>query len=152
MQTKNDKSVELILANQLGFEKIAVACSASFAQLYGFPQDRIEDLKTMVGEAFSNAMQHGNMGRPDAKVKVSLQCKNNALVVRVIDEGVGIDTVPPVPVIDEIIEQEKLITGFGLFLIRQLADEVEFKKMTDKGHMVKMAINMKEQVENAEQE
>jgi len=57
-----------------------------------------------------------------------------------------------VPVIDDIIEQEKLITGFRLFLIRQLADEVEFKKMTDQGHMVKMAINMKEQVENAEQE
>lgn len=152
MTTNNDKSVEIILANQLGFEKIAVACSASFAQLFGFPQARVEDLKTMVGEAFSNAMQHGNQGRADAKVKVSLQCKNNALVVRVMDEGIGIDTIPPVPVIDEIIEQEKLITGFGLFLIRQLADEVEFKKMTDKGHMVKMAINMKERVKNAEQE
>jgi anti-sigma regulatory factor (Ser/Thr protein kinase) len=152
MITNNNGSVEIILANQLGFEKVAVACSATFAQLYGFPQERIEDLKTMVGEAFSNAMQHGNQGRADAKVKVSLVCKNNALVVRVMDEGIGIDTVPPVPVIDDIIEQEKLITGFGLFLIRQLADEVEFKKMTDKGHMVKMAINMKEQVENAEQE
>ena len=152
MITNSDGSVEIILANQLGFEKIAVACSASFAQLFGFPQARIEDLKTMVGEAFSNAMQHGNMGRPDAKVKVSLECNDKALVVRVLDEGGGIDTVPPVPVIDEIIKQEKLITGFGLFLIRQLADEVEFRKMTDKGHMVKMAINMEEQVEDAEQE
>ena len=142
----NNRSVELILANQLGFEKVAVACSASFAQLFGFPQHRIEDLKTMVGEAFSNAMQHGNQGRSDAKVKVSLKCDNDSLVVRVMDEGGGIDVVPPVPVIDEVIKQEKLITGFGLFLIRQLADEVEFKQMTDKGHMVKMAINMKEQV------
>jgi len=152
MVTNNNGSVEIILANQLGFEKIAVACSATFAQLHGFPRERIEDLKTMVGEAFSNAMQHGNQGRTDAKVRISLECKNNALIVRVLDEGAGIDTVPPVPVIDDIIEQEKLITGFGLFLIRQLADEVEFKKMTDQGHMVKMAINMKEQVENAEQE
>ena len=145
MHTNNDGSVEIILANQLGFEKVAVACSASFAQLFGLPQNRIEDLKTVVGEAFSNAMQHGNKGRSDAKVKISLQCKDDAVIVRVIDEGGGIKTVPPVPVIDEIIEQKKLITGFGLFLIRRLADEVEFKEMTDSGHMVKMTINMKEQ-------
>lgn len=152
MHTNNNRSVEVILANQLGFEKVAVACSASFAQLFGFPQERIEDLKTMVGEAFSNAMQHGNKGRSDAKVKISLQCEDETMVVRVVDEGGGIDRVPPVPDIQEIIRQEKVITGFGLFLIRQLADEVEFKKMTDQGHMVKMIISMKEQVENAEQE
>jgi len=152
MITNNNGSVEIILANQLGFEKVAVACSASFAQLYSFPQDRIEDLKTMVGEAFSNAMQHGNKGRPDAKVKVSLECDNHALVVRVTDEGIGLETVPPVPVIDEIIEQERVITGFGLFLMKGLADEVEFRELKDKGHVVKMTINMKERVKNAEQE
>ena len=146
MITDNDKSVEIILANQLGFEKVAVACSASFAQLFGFPNNRIEDLKTVVGEAFSNAMQHGNLGRSDAKVKVSLECDNGALVVRVMDEGVGLESVPPEPDIDEIIEQEKVITGFGLFLMRQLADEVEFLEIKDKGHVVKMTINMKERV------
>jgi len=152
MINNNDRSVEIILANQLGFEKVAVACSASFAQLFGFPQDRIEDLKTMVGEAFSNAMQHGNKGRSDAKVKVSLQCKDEALIVRVKDEGVGLETVPPVPDIDEIIAQERVITGFGLFLMKGLADEVEFRETRDKGHVVKMTINMKERVKNAEQE
>jgi anti-sigma regulatory factor (Ser/Thr protein kinase) len=146
MTTNNNGSVEIILANQLGFEKVAVACSASFAQLFGFPDDRIEDLKTMVGEAFSNAMQHGNMGRADAKVKVSLECDKGALVVRVMDEGVGLESDPPEPDIDEIIEQEKVITGFGLFLMRQLADEVEFLEIKDKGHVVKMTINMKERV------
>jgi anti-sigma regulatory factor (Ser/Thr protein kinase) len=146
MITNNDRSVEIILANQLGFEKVAVACSASFAQLFDFPQERIEDLKTMVGEAFSNAMQHGNKGRPDAKVKISLECDKDALVVQVTDEGVGIETVPPVPVIDDLIKQEKVITGFGLFLMRQLADNVEFRETGDKGHVVKMTINMKERV------
>jgi serine/threonine-protein kinase RsbW len=149
MNTNNERSVEIILANQLGFEKVAVACSASFAKLFGFPQDRIEDLKTMVGEAFSNAMQHGNLGRADAKVKVSLECNDKSLVVRVMDEGGGLKTVPPVPVIDEIIEQERVITGFGLFLMKGLADEVEFMELADKGHVVKMTINMEERVENA---
>ena len=110
-----ERTVEVILSNQIGYERVAMACSASFAKMYGCPPERIEDLKTVVAEAALNAMQHGNQGRADAKVKVSLQCKNNALVVRVMDEGIGIDTVPPVPVIDEIIEQEKLIVIAGPF-------------------------------------
>ena len=152
MITNNDRAVEITLANQIGYERVAMACSASFAQLFGFPQDRIEDLKTVVGEASVNAMQHGNKGRSDAKVTVSLKCVDNTLTIQVRDEGGGIEEFPPKPDIDKIIREDKLITGFGLFLIKQLTDQVEFNKMADAGHMVKMTINMKERVKNAEQE
>ncbi len=146
LTTFNNRSVEITLANQIGYERVAMACSASFAQLFGFPNDRIEDLKTVVGEASVNAMQHGNKGRSDAKVKVSLKCDDNTMTVSVRDEGGGIKEFPPAPDIEKIIEENKLITGFGLFLIRELADQVEFNKMADEGHMVKMTINMKAQV------
>jgi len=147
MITNSDnRSVEITLANQIGYERVAMACSASFAQLFGFPPARIEDLKTMVGEASVNAMQHGNKGRSDAKVRVLLKCDNDAMIVQVLDEGKGIKKFPPNPDIEKIIEEDKLITGFGLFLIKELADQVEFNKMADEGHMVKMTINMKAQV------
>ena len=32
--------------------------------------------------------------------------------------------------------------GFGLFLIKQLADQVEFNQGADGGHVIKMAIKM----------
>ena len=147
MITNSDnRSVEITLANQIGYERVAMACSASFAQLFGFPPARIEDLKTVVGEASVNAMQHGNKGRSDAKVRVLLKCDNDAMIVQVLDEGKGIKKFPPNPDIEKIIEEDKLITGFGLFLIKELADQVEFNKMADEGHMVKMTINMKAQV------
>jgi len=41
-----------------------------------------------------------------------------------------------------IIEKLDPPTGFGTFLIKQLADEVEFNEMTDGGHMVKMVIRL----------
>ena len=152
MITNNDRSVEITLANQIGYERVAMACSASFAQLFGFPKDRIEDLKTVVGEASVNAMQHGNQGRSDAKVRVSLKCDDNTITVQVLDEGGGIDAFPPMPDIEKIINEEKLITGFGLFLMRKLTDQVEFSKLANDGHVVKMTINMKEQGNDAEQE
>ena len=119
-----------------------MACSASFAQMMGLPPERIEDLKTMVSEAAINAMQHGNKGRSDARVTVSMNCQNNILNVSVMDEGDGIKEFPPKPDIEKIIEDLESPVGFGLFLINQLADQVEFNEVTDGGHVVKMAIKM----------
>ena len=55
----NERTIEVILPNQIGYERIAMASSASFAKLLGFSPARIEDLKTVVAEAAVNAMQHG---------------------------------------------------------------------------------------------
>ena len=136
------RTIEVSLANKLGYERVAMACSASFAQMMGLPPERIEDLKTMVSEAAINAMQHGNKGRPDARVTVSMNCQDNILNVAVMDEGDGIKEFPPKPDIEKIIEDLESPVGFGLFLINQLADQVEFNEVTDGGHVVKMAIKM----------
>jgi len=139
----NDQPVQVILSNQMGYERIAMACSATFAQMFGFTQNRIEDLKTIVAEATINAMEHGNKGRPDAKVAIFIHSEDDAIYVTVIDEGDGIYEFPPNPDIDRIINSLDPPIGFGLFLIKQLADHVEFNKMKDGGHMVKMAVKMK---------
>jgi serine/threonine-protein kinase RsbW len=139
----DDSMVKITLANQIGYERIAMACSASFAEMLGFPKDRIEDLKTIVAEASMNAMQHGNKGRADAKVIVSLSCQDDTIRVWVLDEGNGIKEKPPKPDIDKIIEENDTLCGFGLFLIEQLADQVVFKESEGKGHVVEMALKMK---------
>jgi serine/threonine-protein kinase RsbW len=135
-------TIEVNLANQLGYERIAMACSASFARMMGLAPERIEDLKTMVSEAAINAMQHGNKGRPDARVTVSMNCQDNTINITVSDEGDGITNFPPKPDIEKIIEDLASPAGFGLFLIEQLADQVEFNKEANGGHVVKMAIKM----------
>lgn len=135
-------TIEVNLANQLGYERVAMACSASFAQMMGLSPERIEDLKTVVSEAAINAMMHGNKGRPDARVTVSLNCQDNTINVTVSDEGDGITHFPPKPDIEKIIQDIESPVGFGLFLIEQLADQVEFNKEANGGHVIKMAIKM----------
>ena len=139
----NDRAVAVILSNEIGYERIAMACSASFAQMFGCSPERIEDLKTVVSEAAINAMEHGNKGRTDARVIVYMNFRDGAIHVSVIDEGDGIKELPPNPNTERIIDELDPPTGFGVFLINQLADKVEFNQMTDEGHAVKMAINMK---------
>lgn len=142
-ENQADSTVEIILTSQIGYERIAMACSASFAEMFSFPRAQIEDLKTIVAEASINAMQHGNKGRAGAKVIVSMICQDDTIRVRVSDEGDGIKERPPSPDIEKIIEADEVMSGFGLFLIEQLADQVEYKKSADKGHVVEMALKMK---------
>ena len=142
-ENQADNTVEIILTSQIGYERIAMACSASFAEMFGFPKDRIEDLKTIVAEASINAMQHGNKGRVGAKVVVSMIYQDDTIRVWVTDEGNGIKERPPNPDIEKIIEADEVLSGFGLFLIEQLADQVEFKEGAGRGHVVEMVLKMK---------
>ena len=138
----NHNAVEIFMDNKLGYERVAMACAASFARMMGFSDERIEDLKTVVAEAAINAMQHGNKDRPDAKVAISMNFRDDALHIAVADNGGGIKDLPPKPDIDRIMQKLDPPTGFGTFLIKELADEVEFNEMTDGGHMVKMVIRL----------
>jgi serine/threonine-protein kinase RsbW len=147
---QDDSTVQITLSNRMGYEKVAMACSASFAEMFGFPKDRVEDLKTIVAEASTNAMAHGNKGLLDAKVVVSMSYKDDTICLSVADQGNGIEAEPPTPDIEKIIENNESVCGFGLFLIRQLADKVDFARQPDNGHVIHIALKMKAQAAHAE--
>jgi serine/threonine-protein kinase RsbW len=136
----DERTIEVILPNQIGYERIAMASSASFAKMFGFSPARIEDLKTVVAEAAVNAMQHGNKGRPDARVSIQINLKDDTIYITVTDDGEGIKKIYPKPDIDRIIDNQDPPIGFGIFLIKQLADDVDFNIKTEKGNGLRMAI------------
>ena len=142
MRMLDKRTVEVNLPNEIGYERIAMACSASFARIVGFVPERIEDLKTVVSEACLNAMEHGNKGAPDARVIVTMNYKENAITVSVIDEGTGVDKIPAEPDIKKKIEKLETPRGLGIFLIKQLADQVDLNRMTKDGHVIRMVIRM----------
>ena len=139
----NDHTIELILPNVIGYERIAMGCLSSFAQSVGFKQERIEDLKTAVAEACINAVQHGNKDHPDAKVIVTMKFENGAFNIAVMDKGGGFPELPTDPNIEKIIDDQESATGFGVFLIKKLVDHVEFNEMTNQGHVVRMVFQKK---------
>ncbi len=135
-------TVEVSLPNELGYERIAMECSASFARIVGLAQDRIEDLKTAVSEACLNAIEHGNKGRPEARVVVMFNVNGDTFCVSVKDEGSGIPELPRDPDIEKRVEELEPPRGLGIYLIKHLVDKVEFNKMSGGGHVVKMAIRL----------
>jgi serine/threonine-protein kinase RsbW len=138
----DERTIEVSLPNKLGYERIAMQCAASFAKIVGFLPERIEDLKTAVSEAILNAMEHGNRSSPDARVMVTMNYEGDTFTVSVVDKGEGIEEFPEEHKIEEKIENLQTPRGLGIFLIKQLVDDVEFNKLTDKGHTVRMEIKL----------
>ena len=138
----NKQSISITLPNQVGYERIAMACAATFAKMVGLSPERIEDLKTIVAEAAINAMQHGNKERPDARVNVLMNFTDDTIYIAVQDEGEGFTEFLPDPDIERIVNEIDPAVGFGTFLIRELADQVEFEKTADGANIVKMAVKL----------
>jgi len=110
--------------------------------MIGFVPERIEDLKSAVAEACINAMQHGNKWRPEARVVVNMNFRDDTFIVSVMDEGDGMPEVPEYPGIVRIIEEEKPTRGLGVFMIQQLVDRVKFNQTTTEGHVVTIEIKL----------
>jgi serine/threonine-protein kinase RsbW len=138
----DDQTVELNLPSKIGYERIAIGGLAAFAKSVGFSSSRIEDLKTSVAEACINAMQHGNKGKPDARVLVAIRFQENTLRISVSDEGDGMKTEPPDPDIERILENLDPPVGFGVFLMKRLMDKVEFNRTSNHRHEVRMMMQL----------
>ena len=119
----NDRVVEVYIPSELGYEKIPMAAAATVAHRMGFSQDRIDDLKTAVSEAVTNAIEHGNQSNVDIKVMVELTIQDKSLTLNVVDQGKQ-----PIPAIADVgagFERHPgYPRGWGMFLIKRLVDEM----------------------------
>ncbi len=89
------------------------------------PEEQLGNVMVCITEAVTNAIIHGNKNNIAKNVEVEYLIENNQLIFSVKDEGVGFDfTSIPDPTLPENIEKED---GRGVFLIKNLADSIEFK-------------------------
>ena len=138
----DQRTVQIDLPNQLGYERVAMGSVAAYAKSFGFLPERIEDLKTAVAEACINAVQHGNKDRSDARVVVTMSFRDDFLYISVLDEGDGVKGFPKDPDIVRIMDNLDPPVGFGLFLMKNLTDELEFKRSSNDRNEVKMAVRL----------
>nr|WP_044200290.1 ATP-binding protein [Oscillochloris trichoides] len=139
-----DKVIELRLPSKLGYERVAMDTASSLARRMGFHPDRIESLKTAISEAVTNAIEHGNQHDEAMKVVVLLTARDDGLVISVADQGQKIlpqEHTTPSPQIADVMERSDK-GGWGIWLIRELMDEVEFTTAPSGGNQVRMVIHL----------
>lgn len=93
---------------------------------YHLDDDIYGNIMIAVTEAVNNAIKHGNNGDSSKNVSISLSLEEGLIRFKIEDEGVGFDFHHlPDPTAPENLEKPG---GRGIFLMKHLADEVEFKE------------------------
>ena len=116
---------ELSIPSEPGNERRAMEEVARAVSGLGLSERTLERLKTAVAEAALNAMEHGNRYRADLPVIIEVSVSETDLSVKITDEGSG----PPAfhsesPDIEAKLEGMQTLRGWGLFLIRNLVDDM----------------------------
>lgn len=115
----------LELPSDLRVIEAAVTYLVERCRAYDYSGSRLNlNFRVGVTEALANAVLYGNRCDPRKSVRVEVSLGPTRVDLRVADEGVGFDpeTVPD-PTLPANIREPG---GRGLFLLRQLMDEVEF--------------------------
>ena len=102
----------------------------------GFAGDDNYWMVTAVREAVTNAVIHGNREEPGTHVEIAFELLVDGIRIVISDEGDGFD----VDSLPDPVSQEHLLdsSGRGVFLMRQLMDEVEYSFPDGGGTTVSM--------------
>ncbi len=104
---------------------------------YHLNDDIYGNIMIAVTEAVNNAIKHGNKGDSHKNVSLALILGEDQIRFRIEDEGTGFDFHNlPDPTAPENIEKPG---GRGIFLMKHLADEVDF---SEKGKIVELCFYM----------
>lgn len=95
-----------------------------FLQDTQWSQDELGWIELALREALANGIRHGCKGDPSKHVECLVRCESGDLTIVVRDEGQGFD----VSTVPDPIEEANLLrtSGRGVFLIKQLMDEVAY--------------------------
>jgi serine/threonine-protein kinase RsbW len=127
----------LRLPSRVDYLKRVENLISNMSSHYKISTEAKDKISLAVLEAVSNAIFHGNKLDYRKTVTIRFQVNKNCISCVIKDEGDGFDILcVPDPTLPENIEK---INGRGLFLMKHLADSVEYSA---EGRHVKMIFNI----------
>ena len=139
---KPSPRVHLEIGSRLeNVELVEIAVESALSQL-DVDEDSSHWIGIAVREAVSNAIQHGNGLDPDKLVEIDFNVEDDAIVVKVRDQGLGFDPdkVPNPLKVDNLLRPD----GRGLLFMEKFMDSMEYSFDPARG----TELTMKKKIEN----
>jgi anti-sigma regulatory factor (Ser/Thr protein kinase) len=126
-----------------GNERLAISRVVEAVAPLGMPAARLERLKTAVGEATMNAMEHGSGYRADRPVSVRVATAAGVVRVLITDRGGAPEQrgEAEVPDLDAKLAGLQRPRGWGLFLIQSMVDELH-ESSDGERHTVELVVRV----------
>lgn len=117
---------------------VAIDCVTRSAQQAGFEDSMLYQVQLAVDEACANVVHHAYQGMEPGDMEVSCSFDGQCLVIRVRDWGRGFcpDDVPEPDVKAPL--EKRTFGGLGLFLLKQVMDQVQFTFDRERGNELTM--------------
>ena len=130
--------IELKLPVIANMELVAVQTAEVVARHMDLSEVKAAEISMALIEACINAFEHS---QAQNNVFIHFILEENSLVIKVIDQGIGFDkTKVEIPAIENKLGTDERKRGWGLQLIQELMDSVEFESSKD-GTTVTMTKN-----------
>jgi len=106
-------------------------------QRLGARQEALGDLRLVVDEAVTNIVLHGYGGR-GGPIELHMEGDGDAIVIRIRDRAPAFDADHvEAPHLEQALE-DRPYGGMGIFLIRRMTDEAEFRPLPGGGNELKL--------------
>lgn len=109
----------------------------------GLDERSICSVEMAVDEACSNIIEHAYEGIKDGEIECTCECDTESFTVILRDHGRAFDILKvPAPDLDASLE-ERQVGGLGIYLMRQLMDEVQYDHLGEAGNVLTMVKRLK---------
>jgi serine phosphatase RsbU (regulator of sigma subunit)/anti-sigma regulatory factor (Ser/Thr protein kinase) len=134
---------EFSVRSEPGNERSAVSKVVEAVAGVGFSERRLARLQTAVAETTMNAIEHGNRNQADLPVEIRVLRSDDALVVRVTDQGgEGEIAEPETPDLEAKMAGEQTPRGWGLYLVENMCDDMKVSR-NEAHHTVELIYHLK---------
>lgn len=133
---KSKQNNELIVSSSTDNLSVIRDFIRAAADKAGLSLEVIGKITLAVDEACTNVIKHAYNYSPDGEIIITATSKNSKFIITITDFGKSFnpDTIPE-PNLKESIKQKR-VGGLGMFLMRKLMDEVEYKSSPRKTNRV----------------
>lgn len=137
--------MELKFPSRSENESLARVSVAAFVAQMDPTLEELNEIKTVVSEAVTNAIIHGYRESPDGIITVRVQINEKEVQIEVEDHGVGIPNLEEArqPLFTTRPELER--SGMGFTIMENFMDRVEVITEVGRGTKVKMVKNLSNQ-------
>jgi len=122
-------TIRLKIPSQTGMIKVARNCAGVIAERMNFPGEQVEEIKLSLNEALANVIKHAYKGDQSREIDIRFNVDGRVLEIRIRDYGEKVD-------LDRIKSREldKVRPhGLGVFLMKELMDEVRYDTSPEVG-------------------
>jgi sigma-B regulation protein RsbU (phosphoserine phosphatase) len=113
----------------------------AFATRSKLPAATTSKLKIVLDELISNIINYGYADDAEHEIEICLELVGHRLVVTIADDGVPFNPLTVKPPDTSAPLSEREIGGLGIHLVRNLVDEISYRRRVDKNTIAFIMLN-----------